>query len=48
MYIAPMEDIILKYDVNYMLFTDDSQIYVVCNSPCDILTSLEMSVEEIR
>ena len=48
LYTAPLEDIIIRHRLDYMLFADDSQIYVVCKNPSDVTNQLETCVAEIR
>jgi len=48
LYTAPLEDLILKHELEYMMFADDSQLYAVCNRPTDITPGLENCVTEIR
>ena len=48
LYTAPLEDIIYKHNCDYMLYADDTQIYVVCDRPADVISSLETCVDDIR
>ena len=49
-YMTPLEDIITRHNMNSVIFADDSQLYVVCDSRTDysVLTSIEACVNEIR
>ena len=49
-YMTPLEDIITRHGLNSVLFGDDTQLYVVCDSPTDysVKTSIEACVDEIR
>ena len=49
LYIAPLQDVILAYNLNYMFYADDSQVYIAINPnhPSDALTTLRQCVEHI-
>ena len=48
LYTTPLDDIISAHDLDYMLYADDSQVYVVCKNPEDIRLDLEQCVDNIR
>ena len=48
LYITPLDEIITSHGLDNMLFADDSQIYIVCNSPQDVKLDLESCVENVR
>ena len=48
LYTVPLEDIFTRFDMDYMLYADDSQLYVVCNKPSDSIKSIERCIEDIR
>ena len=47
---TPLEDIIIRHGLNSIIFADDTQLYVVCNSRTDysVKTSIEACLDEIR
>ena len=51
-YTSPVRDIILKYNLNYHVYADDTQLYITFKSsqePADsCITTLEKCIEEIR
>ena len=49
LYIAPLQDVIHAYNLNYMFYADDSQVYITINPnhPSDALTTLRQRVEHI-
>ena len=47
LYVAPLEDIIAKHGCQTVIFADDTQLYVTCNSSNSV-TSIESCVDEIR
>ena len=51
-YTSPVRDIILKYNLNYHVYGDDTQLYITFKSsqePADsCITTLEKCIEEIR
>ena len=48
LYTAPLEDIIIKHGLDYMLFADDTQLYFVCKKPSTVQNAIEACIEEIR
>ena len=48
LYTAPLDDIISSYGMGYMLYADDSGIYVVCDTPSDVILDLQLCVDDIR
>ena len=51
-YTSPVRDIILKYNLNYHVYADDTQLYITFKSsqePADsCITTLEKCIQEIR
>ena len=51
-YTSPVRDIILKYNLNYHVYADDTQVYITFKSsqePADsCITTLEKCIQEIR
>ena len=51
-YTSPVRDIILKYNLNYHVYADDTQLYITFKSsqePADsCITTLEICIQEIR
>ena len=43
-----MEDIFIRYNLNFMLYADDSQLYIVCDKPSDSVFVIEQCLVEIR
>ena len=37
LYTAPLEDIFNDHDVDFMLYVDDTQLYVICDKPSESL-----------
>ncbi|XP_070541651.1 uncharacterized protein [Ptychodera flava] len=48
LYIAPLEDIIAEHGLECMMYADDSQVYVICNTPADVRSCLEHCIGNIR
>jgi hypothetical protein len=50
LYMTPVEDIITRHGLNAVIYADDTQIYVACDSRTDIATigRVEACVDEIR
>ena len=52
LYTSPVRDIILKYNLNYRVYADDTQLYITFKSsqePADsCITTLEKCIQEIR
>ena len=48
LYTTPLDDIISSYGLGYMLYADDSEIYVVCDTPSDVTLNLQSCVDDIR
>ena len=44
LYTAPLEDIFVRHAIDFMLYTDDSQLYIVCNKPSEANVASRMSV----
>ena len=51
-YTSPVRDIILKYNLNYHVYTDDTQLYIIFKSSQEsansCITTLEKCIQEIR
>ena len=51
-YTSPVRDIILKYNLNYHVYADDTQLYITFKSsqePADsCITTLDKCIQEIR
>ncbi|KAK6186723.1 hypothetical protein SNE40_006003 [Patella caerulea] len=47
---APLEDIIEKHGLNSVIYADDTQLYIACDSPkdCSVINCIEQCVDEIR
>ena len=50
LYMAPLEDIIIRHGLDSVIFADDSQLYVACRTRTDysVVASIEACVTEIR
>ncbi|KAK6191161.1 hypothetical protein SNE40_002900 [Patella caerulea] len=50
LYMAPLEDIITKHGLNSVIYADDTQLYIACDSRTDhsVLNRIESCVDEIR
>ena len=48
LYTTPLEDIFAKFDLEFMFYADDSQLYAVCNNPSDSVTVIENCISEVR
>lgn len=48
LYAAPIEDIIQKHELEFMLFADDTQIYFICRNANESKSKIENCVDEIR
>ena len=48
LYTAPLEDIILRNGLNYMMYADDTQLYMTCTRDHVPITKIEQCIEEIR
>ena len=50
LYMTPIKDIITRHGLNSVIFADDTQLYVVCDSRTDyfVETFIEACVDEIR
>ena len=49
LYVSPIEDIIIRHGLQTVIFADDTQLYITCDSPTSSLTtSIEACVDEIR
>ena len=48
LYTAPLEDILEKHGVNFMLYADDTQLYITCKCPFSVIANLEECIDEIR
>ena len=48
LYMVPMEDIIIKHGFQYMMYADDTQLYVTCESNHIPSQAIEACVDEIR
>ena len=48
LYTAPLEDIFIRHCVDFVLYADDSQLYMVCKKPSDVTNAIELCLEEIR
>ena len=50
-YTSPVHDIILKYNLNYHVYADDTQLYITFKSsqePVDSCITMEKCIQEIR
>ena len=48
LYTAPLEDILFKHKLDYMMYADDTQSYITCEADRVPLTSIELCIDEIR
>ena len=48
LYTTPLEDIFAKYNLEFMFYTDDCQLYAVCNKPSDSVTVIGNCISEVR
>ena len=48
LYTAPLEDILVKYGLNFMLFADDTQVYISCKDVDAGRSRIETCIVEIR
>ena len=49
LYVTPLEDIIIRHSLNTVIFADDTQLYITCDSLTSSVTaSIEACMNEIR
>ena len=48
LYIAPLEEIFRRHGTDYMLYADDSQLYVICDRPSDSIATIEGCFAETK
>ena len=48
LYAAPLEDIIIKHELDLMLFADDTQLYLTCERAVDSSFMVEHCIDDIR
>ena len=48
LYTAPLEDIILRHGLDYMMYADDTQLYMSCARDHVPSSKIEQCVDEIR
>ena len=47
-YCSPLEDIIRKHNLDFMIYADDTQIYLTCESALDCKSAIEDCISDIR
>ena len=50
LYMVPLEDIIDRHGLSSVMYADDTQLYIACDTPADtsVIASIEACVDEIR
>ena len=48
LYVSPLEDILVKNNLNPMLFADDTQMYVTCDHYTEVQSKLEECIDELK
>ena len=48
LYTAPLEDILVKHGCDFMLFADDTQLYITCKNPSTVKDAIELCIDDIR
>ena len=47
LYTSPIEEIVTSHGFDLMLYADDSQIYIVCERPDEVLPSISSCIDEL-
>ena len=48
LYTTPLEDIILRHGLKYMLYADDTQLYITCKKGMTPIEDIESCISDIR
>ena len=48
LYTAPLEDIFNEHDLDFMLYADDTQLYVICDKPSESIFKIKTCLNDIR